>query len=311
MIEESHSAGGVIIGPRGLIVVTNQDGVAWSLPKGRLEPGEDEQTAACREIEEETGLKHLEFAEKLGTYSRYKIGKDGKGEDKSIKKTITIFLYKTQQEELKPTDPAHPEARWVEPDKVADLLTHPKDKEFFISVQAAAMEGSGGVVEHTGGQISAVPVQRGSGTDTRVVRHGPPDEPRLLALERAPAVHFQGERLVSACSADLALEHQAAEVLRLAAVGTPPHGHYAAVLVDADLDSRPVAETSQAPHLPTAAVRGGIAALRRCLRRAGEGCAGDENRSGNRSRQGNGPVLLEPSDGVSAQHQHKTSKIAG
>jgi ADP-ribose pyrophosphatase YjhB (NUDIX family) len=131
MVENSFSAGGVIIGPKGLIVVTNQDNVAWSLPKGRLEPGEDERTAAVREIEEETGIKTLKFIEKLGTYSRFKISKDGKGEEKTVKKTITLFLYKTKELELKPTDPDHPEARWVEPEKVSELLTHKKDQEFF------------------------------------------------------------------------------------------------------------------------------------------------------------------------------------
>jgi len=30
---------------------------AWSLPKGQPEPGEDELTTACREFEEETGVK--------------------------------------------------------------------------------------------------------------------------------------------------------------------------------------------------------------------------------------------------------------
>jgi ADP-ribose pyrophosphatase YjhB (NUDIX family) len=131
MVENSFSAGGVIIGPKGLIVVTNQDNVAWSLPKGRLEPGEDERTAAVREIEEETGIKTLKFIEILGTYSRFKISKDGKGEEKTVKKTITLFLYKTKELELKPTDPDHPEARWVEPEKVSELLTHKKDQEFF------------------------------------------------------------------------------------------------------------------------------------------------------------------------------------
>jgi ADP-ribose pyrophosphatase YjhB (NUDIX family) len=134
MVEESHSAGGVIIGKNGMVVVTNQDGVVWSLPKGRLEPNEDARTAAGREIAEETGITQLEFIKNLGSYSRFKIGKDGKGEEKSIKKTITLFLYKTNQEELKPTDPAHPEARWVSPGKVASMLTHQKDKDFFKSV---------------------------------------------------------------------------------------------------------------------------------------------------------------------------------
>jgi ADP-ribose pyrophosphatase YjhB (NUDIX family) len=136
MPENSHSAGGVVIGPQGLVVVTNQDGVVWSLPKGRLEPGEDERTAALREIEEETGLKNLEFIKKLGTYNRYKIGKGGQGEEKSVLKTITIFLYKTSEDKLAPTDPDNPEAKWIKPDKVVELLTHPKDREFFSSVLA-------------------------------------------------------------------------------------------------------------------------------------------------------------------------------
>jgi ADP-ribose pyrophosphatase YjhB (NUDIX family) len=134
MVENSYSAGGVIIGPRGSIVVTNQDGVVWSLPKGRLESGEDAKTASLREITEETGLTKLKFIKDLGTYSRFKIAKDGHGEEKSIKKTITLFLYKTEQEELKPLDPAHPEAKWVEPDKVAETLTNPKDAAYFKSI---------------------------------------------------------------------------------------------------------------------------------------------------------------------------------
>jgi ADP-ribose pyrophosphatase YjhB (NUDIX family) len=134
MVEHSYSAGGVIIGPRGLVVITNQDGVVWSLPKGRLEPGEDAKGAALREIEEETGLTKLEFIKGLGTYSRFKIAKDGHNEEKSVKKTITLFLYKTDQEELKPIDPAHPEARWVEPDKAVETLTNPKDAAYLKSI---------------------------------------------------------------------------------------------------------------------------------------------------------------------------------
>jgi ADP-ribose pyrophosphatase YjhB (NUDIX family) len=134
MIEESFSAGGIVVNSKGLVAITFQDGVVWSLPKGRLEQGEDEKTAALREIEEETGLKQLELIKELGTYSRYKISKDGKGSDVSVKKTITIFLFRTSEEKLAPTDPAHSEARWVEPEKVTDFLSNPKDKEFYESV---------------------------------------------------------------------------------------------------------------------------------------------------------------------------------
>ena len=42
--------------------------------------------------------------------------------------------FKTNQNLLKPIDPENPEARWLAKDKVAELLTHYKDKEFFISI---------------------------------------------------------------------------------------------------------------------------------------------------------------------------------
>jgi ADP-ribose pyrophosphatase YjhB (NUDIX family) len=130
-MEHSRSAGGVVVGSDGRIVVVSQGGVSWSLPKGRLEPGEDVRAASVREIAEETGITKLEFIKELGTYTRHKISKDGKGETAMVLKEITLFLYKTDETELAPEDPDNPEARWVSIDKVADLLTHPKDKEFF------------------------------------------------------------------------------------------------------------------------------------------------------------------------------------
>ncbi len=132
-MEISASAGGIIVSPKGLIAVTNQDGVSWSLPKGRLEVGEDELTAAKREILEETGIEQVILIKKLGTYERYKIGKGGKGENKTIKKIITLFLFTTDQEKLEPQDPDNPEARWVSPDKVTEFLTHQADKDFYNS----------------------------------------------------------------------------------------------------------------------------------------------------------------------------------
>jgi 8-oxo-dGTP pyrophosphatase MutT (NUDIX family) len=131
--KHSYSGGGVIIGPNKKVLVVSQHGTSWSLPKGRLEEGEDTKGAALREIEEETGLTKLNFIKELGTYERSLIGINGKPDNRFLK-TITIYLYTTQEEELKPIDPDNPEARWIDPDKVAELLTHPKDKEFYLSV---------------------------------------------------------------------------------------------------------------------------------------------------------------------------------
>ena len=45
-------------------------------------------------------------------------------------KTIQIYLFKSEQLELKPLDPNNPEARWVTIDRAYDLLTHIEDKIF-------------------------------------------------------------------------------------------------------------------------------------------------------------------------------------
>jgi 8-oxo-dGTP pyrophosphatase MutT (NUDIX family) len=131
--KHSFSGGGVIVGPSKKVLVVSQQGTSWSLPKGRLEPGEDAKAAALREIEEETGVTQLNLIKELGTYDRSLIGLDGKPDDR-FSKTITIFLYTTPELELNPKDSDNPEARWMEPDKVADLLTHPKDKEFYLNI---------------------------------------------------------------------------------------------------------------------------------------------------------------------------------
>jgi 8-oxo-dGTP pyrophosphatase MutT (NUDIX family) len=110
----SQSAGAVLIGPTNQIAVVS----------------ENDLTALKRELNEETSITNFKVIKKLGTYKRYAIAKDG-GEDLSELKTITFYLCSTDQNVLKPQDPENPEARWVDPDKVADLLTHPKDKQFY------------------------------------------------------------------------------------------------------------------------------------------------------------------------------------
>ena len=61
----SKFAAGVVIvhesdcGPQFLLLRAYRN---WDLPKGLVEPGEQPFAAACREVEEETGITDLDFA---------------------------------------------------------------------------------------------------------------------------------------------------------------------------------------------------------------------------------------------------------
>ena len=49
MIKKTRSAGGVVVNDYGKILVVNQRGTSWSLPKGHIEENESEVEAAKRE----------------------------------------------------------------------------------------------------------------------------------------------------------------------------------------------------------------------------------------------------------------------
>lgn len=121
-------AGGIVINKNGQVVIVSQKGGSWSFPKGHIEQNETELEAAKREVYEESGIKQLELIKELGCYERTSLN-----DETEIKKR-KIFLFKTDEIKLGPIDPENPEARWVEKEKVAELLTHPKDKEFFLKI---------------------------------------------------------------------------------------------------------------------------------------------------------------------------------
>ena len=130
----TKSAGGIVLNKNNKMIIVNQNHDSWSLPKGHIDPGETALQAAKREIYEEAGVTQLSFIDKLGKYERYKIGLDGK-DDLSELKQIEIFLFRTNQLELKPIDPMNPEAKWVNYEEVLSILTHQADKEFIQSVR--------------------------------------------------------------------------------------------------------------------------------------------------------------------------------
>ena len=57
MIRPGRAAGGIVVRDGRVLVVHRPRYDDWSLPKGKLDAGESWESAAVREVEEETGLR--------------------------------------------------------------------------------------------------------------------------------------------------------------------------------------------------------------------------------------------------------------
>jgi 8-oxo-dGTP pyrophosphatase MutT (NUDIX family) len=104
----------------GLIAVVHrprQDD--WTLPKGKLEAGEDDTVAALREVEEEVGWR-AEITADLGTIS-YTLP-DGRP------KSVRWYAMRALAESREPADDVDT-VRWLVPTDVRALLTYPLDGE--------------------------------------------------------------------------------------------------------------------------------------------------------------------------------------
>ena len=91
----------------------------WSLPKGKLDEGEDFEQAALREVEEETGYR-CRLGRQLGDTS-YRDNKDRL-------KLVRYFEMHPQSGDFTP-NPEVDELRWVPVEKARELLSYDFDRE--------------------------------------------------------------------------------------------------------------------------------------------------------------------------------------
>jgi 8-oxo-dGTP pyrophosphatase MutT (NUDIX family) len=120
-----HSAGGVVVTrlggpppstptsggePRFAVVLASRrrrDGtLAWGLPKGLVEPGEEPAVTAVREVREETGLD-ARIVEPLGDVSYFYVW-----EGERVRKKVTFFLMHATGGDIADHDHEMEEIRW-------------------------------------------------------------------------------------------------------------------------------------------------------------------------------------------------------
>ena len=128
--DEVRAAGGLVRrrgedGGTEILVVHRPAYDDWSYPKGKLEPGEGEEDAAIREVEEETGLR-CRLEREVAT-TRYR---DARGRPK----TVRYWLMTPVGGALAAANEID-EARFVPVSQAAALLTYERDRDLLEGLE--------------------------------------------------------------------------------------------------------------------------------------------------------------------------------
>ena len=121
---EIPAAGGVIVRDGKVAVVHRPKYDDWSLPKGKLDPGESFEDAAVREVEEETGLR-CDLRRELEPV-RYTTRK---GEPKVVR----YWVMECADGDFEPNDEVD-ELRWVPVDEAQRLLSYDVDRRLVANL---------------------------------------------------------------------------------------------------------------------------------------------------------------------------------
>jgi 8-oxo-dGTP diphosphatase len=120
-----EAAGGVVLRDGKVLLVHRPRYDDWTLPKGKLDPGESFEDAALREVCEETGLRCSLGRELPATH--YEV--DGRP------KIVRYWLMTPDGDAAFVPNDETDDVRWVTRDEAFERLTHDRDRD----VVAAAL----------------------------------------------------------------------------------------------------------------------------------------------------------------------------
>ena len=107
--------------------IDNQE--AWQMPQGGIDKDEDIESAAKRELFEETGIQSIRIikrSEKIYTYDlpQHLLGKIWKGKYKGQKQKWFLMRYLGKDEDIniKTNKPEFLEWKWIELDKITEVV---------------------------------------------------------------------------------------------------------------------------------------------------------------------------------------------
>jgi 8-oxo-dGTP pyrophosphatase MutT (NUDIX family) len=129
---EVRAAGGVVVRERGdggreVAVVHRPKYDDWSLPKGKLDEGEEWRDAALREVAEETGLRCETVVELApSTYL----------DPKRRRKHVRWWLMRPLDGSFQPNDEVD-ELRWVPVEDAAEVLEYDHDRDLVAAAASA------------------------------------------------------------------------------------------------------------------------------------------------------------------------------
>jgi 8-oxo-dGTP diphosphatase len=117
MADAIRAAGGVVVRDGRVLIVHRPRHGDWTLPKGKLDPGETWEQAALREVEEETGLR-CALGDYLGA-THYEVD----GEPKEVR-----WWAMTADGEARPANEVDA-VRWVPLPAAPAELSYERDRE--------------------------------------------------------------------------------------------------------------------------------------------------------------------------------------